>query len=182
MIIFYSILSVVAAAQRLKLTRKVISYYIGKQTIRMRIRIITSLWLSFFIVLPDLAISEMEIFDKANIVINKVDYNLEIAKTPAQRSQGLMFRHSLPEREGMLFIYPNLGDHRIWMKNTLIPLTVIWLDQNESVISVKQLQPCDTNFCPGFGVYRPSRFVIELKAGYHGIEPGDRINGLKILQ
>jgi len=148
----------------------------------MRIRIISFLCLSVIFILPALATSEAELFDRVMIEINRVEYNLEIAETSSQRSQGLMFRHSLTQQEGMLFIYPKSGDHRIWMKNTLIPLTVIWLDENESVIGIKQLQPCDTNFCPAFGVHRPSRYVIELNAGSHGIEPGDRINGLKLLQ
>lgn len=148
----------------------------------MHIRSITFLCLAFFGALPVSAISDLESFDKANIIINGVEYHLEIAKTRAQRSRGLMYRKSLAEKEGMLFIYPGSGDHRIWMKNTLMPLTVIWLDSNESVIAVKQLQPCGANFCPGYGVSRSSKYIIELKAGSHGIKPGDRISGLKLFE
>jgi hypothetical protein len=148
----------------------------------MHIRSITFLCLSLVVELPVLAISDLESLDKVNIVINGAEYNLEIAKTQPQRSQGLMHRQSLAEKEGMLFIYPGSGDHRIWMRNTLIPLTVIWLDRNEWVIAVKQLQPCDANFCPSYGVSRSSKFIIELKAGSHGIRPGDRITGLNLLE
>jgi hypothetical protein len=154
----------------------------GKQTIRMHIRNIRFLCLPFLVGLPVSAISDLESFDKVNIVINGAEYNLEIAKTQAQRSQGLMYRRHVAGKEGMLFIYTGPGDHRIWMRNTLIPLTVIWLDENESVIAVKQLQPCNANFCPGYGVSRFSKYIIELKAGSHGIKPRDRITGLKLLE
>lgn len=148
----------------------------------MYIQSITFLWLLFFVAIPVTANSGKESFDQVDIVINGAEYNLEVARTRAQRSHGLMYRQSLAEKEGMLFIYPRLGDNRIWMKNTLIPLTVIWLEENESVIAVKQLPPCDTSFCPSYGVSRPSKFVIELKAGSHGIRPGDRITGLNSLE
>jgi uncharacterized membrane protein (UPF0127 family) len=77
------------------------------------------------------------IFDKGQLILNGEDYSLEIARSTKQRRHGLMFRDHLDKRQGMLFIYPGSGDHRIWMKNTLIPLTVIWLDKNQKIIGIK---------------------------------------------
>ncbi|MFV2031791.1 MAG: DUF192 domain-containing protein [Gammaproteobacteria bacterium] len=148
----------------------------------MRIQSITFLCLSFLVVVAGFANSDSGFEDRVSLAINGVNYNLEIAKTQQQRSRGLMFRTRLADREGMLFVFARSGEHRIWMKNTLIPLTVIWLDENESVITIKQLEPCKTDPCPSFGASRPSRYIIELNAGPHDIKPGDRLPGLKLLE
>ena len=139
-------------------------------------------YLLFLFAFPVSTVSGLEVFDKTILSINDTEFHLEIAKTRSQRSQGLMFRNHLSASGGMLFVYPQSGDHRIWMKNTLIPLTVIWLDENETVIGVKQLSPCDTEYCPSFGVSKSSKFVIELKIGISGIKPGDKILGLKSVE
>ena len=155
---------------------------LNKHTTRIDIQNLALLCLISFFSLSVSAISDLESFDKIDIVINHAKYRLEIAKTQAQRSQGLMFRPSLANKEGMLFIYNRPGDHRIWMKNTLIPLTVIWVDEDDRVIAIKLLQPCDTAFCTSYGVSQPSLYVIELNAGSHDINPGDSISGLKLLE
>ena len=61
-------------------------------------------------------------------------YQIEIARTPARRQQGLMHRSHLGPRQGMLLVYSQAGDHRIWMKNVLIPLRVYWIDASFEVI------------------------------------------------
>ena len=118
-------------------------------------------------------------FDRSSLVINGVEYSIEIAKTSKQRSQGLMFRESLDIRRGMLFVYPRSGNHRIWMKNTLIPLSVIWLDDNETVIEVKILPPCKLDPCPSYGVSKPAKYIIELSSEVMGVKSGDIIKGVK---
>ena len=118
-------------------------------------------------------------FDRSRLVINGVEYSIEVAKTSRQRSQGLMFRESLDIREGMLFVYPQSGNHRIWMKNTLIPLSVIWLDDNETVIEVRILPPCKFDPCPSYGVSRPAKYIIELSSEVMGVKSGDIIKGIK---
>ncbi|MCZ6667529.1 MAG: DUF192 domain-containing protein [Gammaproteobacteria bacterium] len=120
-------------------------------------------------------------FDRTQLIINGVTYTLEIAKTSKQRQQGLMFRQQLEIREGMLFIYPQPGNHRIWMKNTRIPLSVIWLDENGVIIDVQILPPCDSDPCQSYGVSRVSKYIIELNSRVGSISPGDRIKGLKQL-
>ncbi|MCZ6723127.1 MAG: DUF192 domain-containing protein [Gammaproteobacteria bacterium] len=120
-------------------------------------------------------------FDRTQLFISGVTYTLEIAKTPKQRQQGLMFRQQLDIREGMLFIYPQPGNHRIWMKNTRIPLSVIWLDENGVVIDVQILSPCDSDPCQSYGVSRVSKYIIELNSRVGDISPGDGIQGLKQL-
>jgi len=118
------------------------------------------------------------VFEKKQVIINGEEYSVEMARSAKQRRHGLMFRDQLNKRHGMLFIYPQTGDHRIWMKNTLIPLTVIWLDKNSLVIGVKKLTPCSSDPCPIYGVSRPSKYVLELNNTNHGLKPGFKIDGL----
>ncbi|NNE64248.1 MAG: DUF192 domain-containing protein [Gammaproteobacteria bacterium] len=120
-------------------------------------------------------------FESIKLEIAGSVFELEIAKTPKQRQQGLMYRQELPDRAGMIFLYPYAGNNRIWMKNTLIPLTVIWLDDNAKIIDIKKLKPCRQQNCPVFGVDRPSKFIIELNVQFNALKPGDRIPALLSL-
>ncbi len=117
-------------------------------------------------------------FEKEQLNLGGEEYLLEIARSAKQRNHGLMFRDHLDERQGMLFIYPRSGNHRIWMKNTLIPLTVVWVDESNEVIGIKKLFPCDNDPCPSYGVSIPSKYILELSSGNHRLEPGRRIGGL----
>ena len=118
------------------------------------------------------------VFEKRQVIINGEEYLVEMARSAKQRRHGLMFRDHLNKRDGMLFIYPQSGDHRIWMKNTLIPLKVIWLDKNNLVIGVKTLDPCTSDPCPIYGVSKPSKYVLELNNTNHSLKPGIKIEGL----
>jgi len=122
------------------------------------------------------------IFGKRQLNLNGEDYLLEIARSANQRKHGLMYRDHLDKRQGMLFIYPDPGDHRIWMKNTLIPLTVIWLDKNEKIIGIKKLSPCVSDPCPSYGISKPSKYVLELDSGSHSLKPGQSIEGIIQLE
>jgi uncharacterized membrane protein (UPF0127 family) len=110
--------------------------------------------------------------------IGKSAYQIELAVSPAQRRQGLMYRQRLESRQGMLLVYPHAGDHRIWMKNMRIALRVFWIDEDYTVISVQRLQPCSSSPCPVFSAPRPARFVLELGDYEHALGPGDRVEGL----
>ena len=105
-------------------------------------------------------------------------YRVELATTPVQRRRGLMFRKKLEAEEGMLFVYPATGDHRIWMKNTLIPLQVIWIDEEFRVISIQRLEPCTILNCKIYGAQKPARYILELSDHEHNIKPGDLIEGM----
>ncbi|MFT4608216.1 MAG: uncharacterized membrane protein (UPF0127 family) [Paraglaciecola sp.] len=121
------------------------------------------------------------IFNTTTLAINQDTYSLEIAKTQDQRQQGLMFRKKLGATNGMVFIYPHSANHRIWMKNTKIKLTVIWIDEREKVLSVQQLEPCKRNPCKSYGLNQPSRYIIELNHHVRNIKIGDKISGLNQL-
>jgi uncharacterized membrane protein (UPF0127 family) len=120
-------------------------------------------------------------FSKTKLLINSHIYSLEIAKTQDQRQYGLMFRKKLASKKGMVFVYPNSASHQIWMKNTKIKLTVIWVNKDGEVLSIKRLEPCLQDPCKIYGLKQPSRYIIELNHQTHDIKIGDQISGLDKL-
>ena len=106
-------------------------------------------------------------------------YQIEMATTPAQRQQGLMYRSQLGRRQGMLLVYPRVGDHRIWMKNVPISLRVYWIDASFEVIEVQRLEPCRDEPCPIYAAGRDSQYVLELGDYDHPLAAGDKIEGIR---
>ena len=89
--------------------------------------------------------------------------NLQVASTNAERMTGLMYRKSMPENEGMIFIFPQVQVQSFWMKNTYIPLDMLFLDDDLTVIGILENVPV-LNEQPR-SVGKPGRYVIELNAG-----------------
>jgi len=106
-------------------------------------------------------------------------YQIEMAATPAQRQQGLMYRSQLGRRQGMLLVYPQVGDHRIWMKNVPISLRVYWIDASFEVIEVQRLEPCRGEPCRIYAASRDSQYVLELGDYDHPLAAGDKIEGIR---
>lgn len=91
---------------------------------------------------------------------------LELAVTDEEKAQGLMFRDALPVDRGMLFVFQTDGIHPFWMKNTFIPLDMIWLSAAGAVVEVRaDVPPCRLDPCPSYASDRPARAVLELAAG-----------------
>jgi uncharacterized protein len=121
-------------------------------------------------------------FDKLSINLHSQHYKLQVADNNERRMQGLMYRASLADDEGMLFVYPQPGNYRFWMKNTLIPLTVIWMDEQAKIVDIKLLQPCKEVNCPIYAAARPSRYVIELSQSQYPLyKKGDQFPALKSI-
>ena len=106
-------------------------------------------------------------------------FNVEIAADDQSRARGLMFVDALPEDEGMFFIFRRMQPRAFWMKNTRIPLDIIYLDQNLEVVSIiKNAKPCKTPRCPSYPSGRPAQYVLELNGGMSdqlGLVEGDSI-------
>lgn len=104
---------------------------------------------------------------------------LELAITEEEREMGLMFRDSLAEDAGMLFIFDSVARWPFWMKNTFIPLDLVWLDDTGVITDVRaNVQPCRRDPCPSYTPQAPGRAVLELKAGVataHGLAPGQKL-------
>jgi uncharacterized protein len=90
-----------------------------------------------------------------------------------------MFRESLAAGKGMLFLFPRRGVYPFWMKNTLIPLDMIWLEADGRVVDVKAaVPPCPGDPCPSYSPSGQASYVLELasgEAGAHGVTPGSVI-------
>ena len=114
------------------------------------------------------------------LTLGSESYQVELAMSAAQRQQGLMFRRQLACRQGMLLVYQQPGDYRIWMKNMLIPLRVYWIDANFNVIGVRRLEPCEYSPCPVYSVDQPSLYILELADYDHPLGLGDRLAGIRI--
>lgn len=97
-------------------------------------------------------------------------YNVEVAKTDEEKIRGLQGRTSLGSDEGMLFIYEEPGNIAFWMKDTEIPLDIVFMDEDGEVISVKQGQPNDETLLEEDDVM----YVLEVNQG-SGIQPGDEM-------
>lgn len=106
----------------------------------------------------------------------EIKIKVEIADNPIKQAKGLMFRKSLPENEGMLFVFNNEDYHTFWMMNMSIPIDIIWIDKNYEIVHiVRDAQPCLINCI----LYRPdekAKYVVEINANFtkkYGIEVGD---------
>ncbi len=101
-----------------------------------------------------------------------VPVQVEVADTPAERSRGLMFRRELAPDRGMIFVFDEVSDHEFWMKNTYIPLDMIFVSSDRRVVGVVNAAPLDET---AVGVGKPSKYVIEVNAGFarkYGIDGG----------
>lgn len=91
---------------------------------------------------------------------------VEVARTEEKRALGLMFRTALSEDHGMLFIFEQPGLHRFWMKNTLIPLDMVWMDDRKRIIHIEyQVPPCKLDPCAVYGPSADSLYVLEVISG-----------------
>jgi len=104
---------------------------------------------------------------------------VELAKTNAEKEKGLMFRTQLDKNRGMLFIFDKENFYPFWMKNTLIPLDIIWIDGNYKIVFISQnAQPCKSLICPSIIPPSRAKYVLEINAGIAnetGLKAGDLV-------
>lgn len=104
----------------------------------------------------------------------------ELAITDEERQKGLMFRERLDSDQGMLFVFEEEGYYSFWMKNTLISLDILWLDQKKRIVHVEHnVPPCRKAPCPAYSPRLPALYVLELKAGSaeeNGLKLYDRVD------
>ncbi len=93
-------------------------------------------------------------------------FMVEIADTDAAREHGLMDRTHMAASHGMLFVYADAQPRYFWMKDTLIPLDILFFDAQQRLINVSaNTPPCKTDPCPTYASAAPARYVLELNAG-----------------
>lgn len=103
--------------------------------------------------------------------------NAEVARTQEQRAIGLMHRPAMPANDGMLFVFERPGQQCFWMKNTLLPLSIAFLDDDGTVVNIEEMKPQSLDsHCSA----KPVRFALEMNQGWfskRAIKPGAKITG-----
>ena len=108
-----------------------------------------------------------------------VSFDVEIADSMDERARGLMFREHLDDTAGMLFVFDDETPRSFWMKNTLIPLDMIFINSNLTVVEVKaNVLPCESDPCQSYRSL-PSMYVLEINANLaenKGIRVGSKLD------
>lgn len=108
----------------------------------------------------------------------KIEIQAEIADNTAKRMRGLMFRESLGENEGMLFVFNKSAKYGFWMVNTTIPLDAIFFNSNFEVVDILAMDPCGLNSCKIYTTEENAMYVLEVNQGFaekNSIEKGNRM-------
>jgi uncharacterized membrane protein (UPF0127 family) len=96
----------------------------------------------------------------------------EVAATPEARERGLMHRTDVPDGTGMIFVFDDMGTRQFWMRNTYIPLDIAFLDMEQRIVDIQQMEPEDEEFTESAA---PAMFALEVREGWfeeNGIEVG----------
>jgi YVTN family beta-propeller protein len=132
---------------------------------------------------PSISIASPEGKDKDNnnaTTVSIAEVYVDIANDPSEHARGLMFKKNLEWNNGMLFVYEEDKTRSFWMKNTSIPLDMLFVDSNLTIVDIKEnMQPCvEADSCPSYISKQPARFVLELNAGFvqnKSVNIGDRL-------
>ena len=111
-----------------------------------------------------------------------VRVSVEEADSPAERERGLMDRTSLGANEGMIFLFDDVADGPVttqfWMKDTLLPLSVAFWDEDGRIVGIQDMDPCTEDPCPTYGSPEPYVGALEVNDGFfaeHGVTTGDTV-------
>lgn len=151
------------------------------QILFMRIRIIMPLVL-FFVAIGSGCIGQQK-FETTKVTISTEKSNIEIyaeiADNPVKRTMGLMNRSSLADNAGMLFVFDNEEARAFWMKDTLIPLDILFIDSQMNIVDIQTMQPCKAIMCPRYTSSAPAKYALEVNAGFaekNGVRVGNKIS------
>ena len=107
----------------------------------------------------------------------QIKLNVEVAATEQARQKGLMYRMSLPENDGMLFIFEKDKRLSFWMKNTYIPLDIAYLSKNGIINEIQSMMPLDVSLT--YPSKKPAKYALEVNSGWfkrNGIRPGMKLD------
>ncbi len=108
---------------------------------------------------------------------DEVEVRVEIADEPSEQSRGLMNRTALGEDRGMLFVFDSESTLSFWMRNTLIPLSVAYIDSEGRIVDIQKMEPLDDE-PPQYVSAEPAQYALEVNQGFfeeRGVEVGDTV-------
>lgn len=120
--------------------------------------------------------AEKTIIQKVKIGENT--FKVEVADTPEKKMQGLMFRSSLDNDKGMIFPFEEESEKRFWMKDTIIPLDMIFINRDKVIVNITTAMPCKEMPCMNYPSGAPAMYVLEInaeEAAKRNIKIGDKI-------
>ncbi len=134
----------------------------------------------FFLLMSLAPIGSSHLFAAQNkVCVREQCFTVELAQTPQELARGLQFYPSLDSDSGMFFIFPQNGTPTFWMKNTLVALDIIWINEAKQIVHVTPgALPCREDPCPVFRPSREARYVLEINAGLaqkQNINIGDEV-------
>ena len=104
---------------------------------------------------------------------------VEVVRTPEERAKGFQARRHLDKDKGMLFIFPKSDKYSFWMKDTLIALDIVWINQNKRIVTIMPgILPCKTEQCPVYAPGKDALYVLEVNSGVTielGLKVGDHV-------
>ncbi len=129
----------------------------------------------FILLLLWIPVVHSQSLQRIPLYLHEKEIRVEVAKTPEERSRGLMGRKQLGKDEGMLFIFETEDTHEFWMKDTLLPLSIAFIDKDNRIVWMTEMKPLtlDSHVPP-----RPVLYALEMNKGWfssHGIKVGDRV-------
>lgn len=117
---------------------------------------------------------------------NNKEIFVEMAETSVEIKKGLMFRESLDKDKGMLFIFKDSAIRTFWMKNTYIPLDIIFIDENFTILNIDENVPsCIKEPCQTYSSLKPAKYVLEINRGVskeNGLKERQKVKDVFILQ
>ena len=138
---------------------------------------------SFLVLLASGCVSQDDISDGdelGEVCFEGTCFQVEIPGDDIGMARGLMHRESMDQGKGMLFIFKSEGIYPFWMKNTLIPLDIIWMDDDGQVVFIsRDTQPCESDPCPSTNPGRMAKYVLEINAGISdriGLQVGEKMD------
>ena len=127
--------------------------------------------------LPAMAEEPQTDLPRVKLSAGMYQIDAQVAQTTEQRMTGLMFRKEMPQHEGMLFVFEQPSQQCFWMKNTLLPLSAAFIDDDGTLVNVEDMKPQTLDsHCSA----KPVRYVLEMNQGWFskkGIKPGAKLNG-----
>jgi len=131
--------------------------------------------LAFAVAVPVLADGPLKVI---SLAVGKHPIRVEVVQKDEDLARGLMFREKLGKNDGMLFIFADPGYHSMWMMNTLIPLSVAFLDRDGVILNIEDMEPKTTDSHMAAG---PAVYAVETNKGWFAerkLKPGDKVTGL----